>query len=155
MINEGKLAVVLGIEVSELFDCRRATTAPRVRQRTQIDAQLDEVYELGVRDMELVNKFDNALAGVAGDDGTTGVVVNNGNKLETGHYWDMQTCTGPRRRATTTSSRRRRARTTATQLAGNVLERCCRPAATPVYGPRAALQHARPDRPRRATWSSG
>ena len=53
--------------------------------------------------MEIVNKFDNALAGVAGDNGTTGVVVNNGNKLETGHYWDMQTCTERRDGAPTTS----------------------------------------------------
>ncbi|MFP5298714.1 MAG: hypothetical protein ACLGHL_06990, partial [Actinomycetota bacterium] len=42
--------------------------------------------------MELVNKFDNALSGVAGDAGTTGVIVNNGNKMETGHYWKMDTC---------------------------------------------------------------
>ena len=32
----------------------------------QIDRQLDEVYKLGVRDMELVNKFDNALGGRGG-----------------------------------------------------------------------------------------
>jgi hypothetical protein len=63
--------------------------------RAQIDRGLDEVYRLGVRDMELINKFDNALAGVAGDNGTTGTIVNNGNKLETGKYWQMQHCTGP------------------------------------------------------------
>ena len=51
-----------------------------------------EVYDLGVRDMELVNKFDNALGGVAGDSGTTGVVVNNGNRIETGRYWQMGPC---------------------------------------------------------------
>ena len=33
----------------------------------QIDRRLDEVCDLGVRDLELVNKFDNALSGVAGD----------------------------------------------------------------------------------------
>jgi hypothetical protein len=43
--------------------------------------------------MELVNKFDNALTGVAGDDGETGVAVNSANLLETGSYWDMRTCT--------------------------------------------------------------
>ncbi len=36
----------------------------------QIKRLLDEVYRLGVRDMELINKFDNALAGVAGDSGS-------------------------------------------------------------------------------------
>ena len=68
VINQGKLAVILGIEVSKLFDCginneQAECTAP------QIDQRLDEVYDMGVRDMELVNKFDNALAGVAGDCG--------------------------------------------------------------------------------------
>jgi hypothetical protein len=46
--------------------------------------------------MELINKFDNALAGVAGDSGETGTVVNSGNKLETGKYWQMQACNGPK-----------------------------------------------------------
>ncbi|MDX1622233.1 MAG: outer membrane protein assembly factor BamE, partial [Nitriliruptorales bacterium] len=50
------------------------------------------VWDLGVRQMELVNKFDNALSGVAGDSGTTGPVVNSGNRYETGHYWQMDTC---------------------------------------------------------------
>ena len=45
--------------------------------------------------MELINKFDNALGGVAGDSGETGVVVNGGNKLATGKFWQMQHCTGP------------------------------------------------------------
>jgi len=42
--------------------------------------------------MELVNKFDNALAGVAGDTGSTGYLVNAANTLETGSPWHMQTC---------------------------------------------------------------
>jgi microsomal dipeptidase-like Zn-dependent dipeptidase len=91
VINEGKLAVVLGIEVSKLFDCGEFNDQPEC-DRDSIDRNLDAVHALGVRDMELVNKFDNALAGVAGDDGSTGAVVNTGNKYETGHYWDMQTC---------------------------------------------------------------
>ena len=91
VINEGKLAVVLGIEVSEPFGCQVFNDQPMCDD-AQIDAGLDEVYKLGVRDMEIVNKFDNALAGVAGDNGTTGAVVNQGNKLETGKYWQMETC---------------------------------------------------------------
>ena len=61
-----------------------------------MDQRLDEVYnDLGVRDMELINKFDNGFGGVAGDNGTTGMVVNTGNFYETGRFWDMQTCQGP------------------------------------------------------------
>ncbi|MGI8511102.1 MAG: hypothetical protein ACR2NH_00550 [Solirubrobacteraceae bacterium] len=93
--NSGKLAVVLGIEVSEPFGCRVYNDVPQC-DRARIDRELDEVYGFGVRDMEIVNKFDNALAGVAGDNGPTGVAVNSANKLETGKYWDMRPCTeGP------------------------------------------------------------
>ena len=91
VIAQGKLAIVLGIEVSRLFDCQIYNEVPRC-DTAQIDRQLQEVYNLGVRDMQLVNKFDNALAGVAGDAGSTGTVVNNGNKIETNKYWAMQTC---------------------------------------------------------------
>ncbi len=93
VIAEGKLAVVEGIEVSELFDCTINNGVP-LCDKAKIDRNLDEVYKAGVRSLELVNKFDNAFVGVAGDDGTQGEIVNAGNKLETGQYWDMQTCQG-------------------------------------------------------------
>jgi hypothetical protein len=91
VINDGKLAVVLGIEVSVPLDCGMTLDAPAC-DLDDIDKGLDEVWDLGVRQMELVNKFDNALSGVAGDSGDTGMVVNQGNKGETGHYWRMDTC---------------------------------------------------------------
>ncbi len=94
VINEGKLAVVLGIEVSVPLDCGLTFDEPRC-DLSDIDSGLDEVYDLGVRQMELVNKFDNALSGVAGDNGDTGVVVNVGNFLETGRFWQMDTCSDP------------------------------------------------------------
>jgi hypothetical protein len=94
VINDGKLAVVLGIEISKLFDCGVVNDVPTC-DRAQIDRQLDEVYRLGVRDMELVNKFDNGLAGVAGDAGQTGLVTNTGNKYDTNQFLNMETCTGP------------------------------------------------------------
>ena len=71
VINQGKLAVVLGIEVSEPFGCQLYNDQPRC-DRARIDRELDEVYGFGVRQMELINKFDNALAGVAGDCGDDG-----------------------------------------------------------------------------------
>jgi hypothetical protein len=97
VINDGKLAVVMGIETSVPFGCsftvQLGDDVPAARcTKRSIDRQLAEVRAIGVRQMELVNKFDNALSGVAGDTGTTGVVVNNANKLETGTYWDMRHC---------------------------------------------------------------
>ena len=91
VINQGKMAVIMGIETSVLFGCTMKADVPAC-DADEIDAQLDEVYDMGVRQMELVNKFDNALSGVAGDQGSTGVAVNGANFAETGSFWDMRTC---------------------------------------------------------------
>ncbi len=91
VINQGKMAVVMGIETSVVFGCTTKVDVPQCTAE-EIDRQLDEVYDMGVRQMELVNKFDNALSGVAGDEGTTGVAVNSANFLETASFWDMETC---------------------------------------------------------------
>ncbi|MEX2196038.1 MAG: hypothetical protein WD844_12195 [Thermoleophilaceae bacterium] len=93
VINDGKLAVVLGIEASKLFDCGVYNDVPECTTE-DIDRQLDDFYDLGIRDLELVNKFDNALAGVAGDEGTTGAIVNAANRVETGKFWQMESCPG-------------------------------------------------------------
>jgi len=95
VINDGKLAVVMGIEISKLFDCGEFDDVPDPGcDRASIDRSLDEVHRMGVRQIEFVNKFDNALSGVAGDAGQTGILVNSANKYETNHYWAMETCTG-------------------------------------------------------------
>ncbi|MBO9522024.1 MAG: hypothetical protein J7518_10850 [Nocardioidaceae bacterium] len=91
VINAGKMAVIMGIETSVLFGCH-TRLGHSTCTTTSIDRQLDEVKRMGVVQMELVNKFDNALAGVAGDEGTTGYLVNTANTLETGSPWRMATC---------------------------------------------------------------
>ena len=91
VINAGKMAVVMGIETSVPFGCSMKLDVPTC-SIADIDRQLDEVRKLGVRQMELVNKFDNALSGVAGDTGEVGALVNAANFLETGSFWDMRHC---------------------------------------------------------------
>lgn len=91
VVNAGKLAVVMGIETSVPFGCTVKVDVPQC-SIADIDRQLDEVRRMGVRQMELVNKFDNALSGVAGDAGAIGPVVNLANFLETGSFWDMEHC---------------------------------------------------------------
>lgn len=91
VINAGKMAVVMGIETSVPFGCSVKLGVPTCNAG-DIDRQLDEVHKMGVRQMELVNKFDNALAGVAGDEGAVGPLVNAANFLETGSFWDMRHC---------------------------------------------------------------
>ena len=125
VIAQGKLAVVLGIEVSELFNCSHYDYVPDCN-KDDIDRQLDEVYKLGVRDMELVNKFDNALAGVAGDGGAAGPVVNNGNKYETDTYWDFETCQ-------TTEGDKEQPALPRDVLIGNGLAALLPPGTAPVY----------------------
>jgi len=94
VINQGKLAVIMGMETSVPFGCSTKLGQPQC-SAAQIDKQLDDVHTMGVRQMELVNKFDNALSGVAGDSGTIGPLVNAANFLETGSFWDMRKCTNP------------------------------------------------------------
>ena len=71
VINQGKMAVVLEIEVSEPFDCA-GWDSPTCTQ-AQVDAQFDEMQRDGVRSMLLLNKFDNPLTGVRFDEGPIGV----------------------------------------------------------------------------------
>ena len=92
VINQGKLAVVMGIEVSEPFNCGIRDDVPQCTTES-IDADFKKYYKLGIRQMEMVNKFDNALSGVAFDNGTQGVIVNVGNRQATGRFWRMETCT--------------------------------------------------------------
>ena len=95
VINAGKMAVVMGIETSVVFGCSvKGANRPRCTA-DQIDARLDDAHDMGVRQMELVNKFDNALAGVAGDSGAIAPLVNLANLLETGRFWDMDSCPDP------------------------------------------------------------
>lgn len=82
VINSGKLAVVLGIETSNLFDCFltprdgfEPCTADSVR------ASLDRYYTKGVRAIFPTHKFDNAFSAGDGDRnvGQVGSFINSGH----------------------------------------------------------------------------
>jgi len=83
VIAEGKLAVVLGIETSDLFDCR---LTPRenspVCDEDYVRQQLDAYYELGVRAVFPVHKYDNAFTPGDGDR----AFIELGNFMNSG-YW--------------------------------------------------------------------
>ena len=91
VIDDGKLAVVLGVEVSEIFDCGLDDGEP-LCDEDQIDEGLDELDELGIRSVFPVHKFDNALGGAAYDGGINGLIVNAGNRHVTGEWWAPETC---------------------------------------------------------------
>jgi hypothetical protein len=94
VINEGKMAVVLEMEISEPFGCRGLQDSSSCDQ-SQVDQQLQELYDRGVRSSLLLNKFDNPLTGVRFDGGEIGLLINGGNKLSSGSFWSAETCKGP------------------------------------------------------------
>lgn len=83
VIAEGKLAVALGIETSNLFDCH---LTPRPGGPTCdeafVDSQLDTYYDKGVRALFPVHKYDNRFSPGDGSDG----FIEAGNFFNSGHY---------------------------------------------------------------------
>ncbi|WP_256098417.1 galactose-binding domain-containing protein [Streptomyces agglomeratus] len=94
VVEQGKLAVVLGVETSEPFGCKQILDVAQCGKE-DIDRGLDELHELGVRSMFLCHKFDNALCGVRFDSGALGTAINVGQFLSTGTFWKTETCRGP------------------------------------------------------------
>jgi hypothetical protein len=93
VMNEGKMAVVLEVEVSELFDCQGAVKSSCNRE--VIQSGLQKMHRMGVRSSLLLNKFDNPLTGVRFDSGPVGVLINAANKSSYGSFWSAKTCTDP------------------------------------------------------------
>jgi microsomal dipeptidase-like Zn-dependent dipeptidase len=91
---QGKLAVVMGVENSELFGCREIKDVPQCTTAA-VDAGLDELQSLGISGVYPVHKFDNAFGGTRFDHGLVGAVLNVANLASTGHWWTATSCTGP------------------------------------------------------------
>jgi hypothetical protein len=133
VVNEGKLALVLGVEVSEVLDCGQFNDVPRCTAE-QIDAELDELQSHGVVSLFPVHKFDNALGGVKFDSGATGVLVNAGNKYATGKFWTAEHCDDPDHDNEPTNPTGEHAETFST-LFGPVLTQPLFEGQLPVYPP--------------------
>lgn len=88
-IKAGKLAVVLGIETSDLFDCFLVPFG-EFGKCTEADviAKLDEYHAQGVRVLFPVHKFDNAFSAGDGDRRVSDI----GNFGHTGHYSNFVLC---------------------------------------------------------------
>ena len=91
VINQGKLAVIEGIEVSRIFGCGEMNNVPECGP-SQVDAGLKEVHALGVRTFFPVHEFDNAFGGTKMIAGQTGAIVNAGNHQATGSFWTVEPC---------------------------------------------------------------
>lgn len=82
VIADGKMAVILGIETSNLFDCfltPRAGFEPCTAESVRAD--LDRYHEMGVRALFPTHKFDNAFSAGDGDRnvGQIGSFINSGH----------------------------------------------------------------------------
>ncbi|WP_228263771.1 amidohydrolase family protein [Marinobacter shengliensis] len=94
VIGEGKMAVVLGIEMSKVMRCGEFMGVPECTAQDIVE-RLDQLYQLGVRNMFPVHKFDNAFGGHLPDLSSgvgIGAVLYGGNLLETGHLVEFEEC---------------------------------------------------------------
>jgi microsomal dipeptidase-like Zn-dependent dipeptidase len=91
VVEQGKMAMVLGAEMSEPFGCKQILGVAQC-SKADIDRGLDEFQELGISSAFLCHKFDNALCGVRFDKGLTGVAVNAGQFMSTGTWWQTEKC---------------------------------------------------------------
>ena len=84
VVSQGKLAVVLGIEVDKLFNCGKTCTEAQVRDRLQ------QVYNRGVRKLNPVHIADNAFGGAA----LYEPLFQYNNFLLQQKFFDVVDCTG-------------------------------------------------------------
>ncbi len=92
VIADGKMAVVLGIETSDLFDCHlTARPGGPTCDEAWVESQLDDYHDRGVRALFPVHKYDNRFT--PGDG--SGDFIELGNFLNSGHWTNMtEECPG-------------------------------------------------------------
>lgn len=90
VIDDGKMAVVLGIEVSNLFECRLTPEPGQARcDDARMRAELDRYRDLGVRAIFPIHKYDNAFGSGDGDRD----IIEIGNLVNSGHFSNyVETC---------------------------------------------------------------
>ncbi len=93
VMSAGKLAVMIGIESSDLFGCGEAGGRAQCSRRT-IDRGLARYKRLGVRGMFVAHWVNNAFSGTALEGGTKGVFINILNRFQTGSYFRTGRCPG-------------------------------------------------------------
>jgi microsomal dipeptidase-like Zn-dependent dipeptidase len=91
VIRSGKLAVIIGIESSDLFDCS-LTNGRSSCTRRDVDRRLAMYKRLGVRGMFVAHWLNNAFAGAALEGGAKGIFINILNRFQTGSYFQTTTC---------------------------------------------------------------
>lgn len=101
VMRVGKLAVVLGIEVDNLFNCKEqacpadfglsaARIAPltALPQPTTVEEAVDVIYDMGVRHVFPVHNFDNGFGGAA----TWMDPIGVGQAIAEQRWWEVRDC---------------------------------------------------------------
>jgi microsomal dipeptidase-like Zn-dependent dipeptidase len=91
VIQGGKLAVVIGIESSDLFGCTETSSCTK----PDVDRGIRMYKRLGVRTVFVAHWIDNAFAGAAIEGGDKGAFINVFNRFQTGHYFRTGPCPHP------------------------------------------------------------
>lgn len=84
VIEDGKMAVVLGIETESLFNCKK----PGDCSQSFIRNEVQKYYNRGVRHMFPIHDFDNEFGGAA----TFKSAINTGNRIVRGEYFSVRDC---------------------------------------------------------------
>ena len=84
VIANGQMAVLMGVEASETFNCGLKDSC----STATIETQLNELYNLGIRTIFPTHKFDNQLGGSAVEDG----FINLGMWLSSGRFFETKEC---------------------------------------------------------------
>jgi len=87
VIHDGKLAVLMGIEVSELFKCGLKDPESSCTEET-IDMSLQYYYDAGIRVLYPIHRFDNRFGGGQLEGG----FLNLGQFLSTGYFFETKEC---------------------------------------------------------------
>ena len=93
-IERGKLAVLIGIESSNLFGCSERLDVPQCTKR-DIDRGISRARRLGVRTVFPMHWTDNAFGGAALEGGGKGIFINILEAFQTGHYFRTGPCPEP------------------------------------------------------------
>lgn len=92
VIENGKLAIVLGTENEKVFDCGEYLDSP-LCTREHIDQQLDAWYAKGIRSIFPIHLLDNAFGGTRlTDDPALSALYQTANTVATGHPYATIPC---------------------------------------------------------------
>ncbi|MEA2124211.1 MAG: hypothetical protein QOI80_993 [Solirubrobacteraceae bacterium] len=94
VIARGKLAVLIGLESSDVFGCSERLQVPNC-DRAQIDRGIAQLKRLGVRSVFLAHWVDNALGGAAIEPGAKGTFIGAMQVAQDGYPFATGPCPFP------------------------------------------------------------